>query len=288
MDNTEEKFRIITFKVQEKKIADIWKALQSEKLEMMLIKGWAAAQNYPKPYLRHIGDVDIAVNPEQYQSTLAFLNGKSIGLIDLHKGLRKLDLSDWKILYENSLTANCGETEIKIPGFEDHLRILIVHWLNDGGINKEKLWDIYYAVENRPADFNWDYFLNSQGKTRRRWLICTIGLVNRYLGLNLEETPIAEEIKNIPEWVIETVEKEWESTVSFSYLEVNLSSRKQFFEQLKKRIPPNPIQATVNMEGEFDNRTRIFYQIGDMLLRLPPSVKRVSKTLINNFKNRKL
>ncbi len=287
MKDEEEKFRIIAYKAYEKRIADVWKILQDERREIILIKGWAAAQNYPKPYLRDIGDVDIAVNPEQYPSTLDSLNKHEIGEVDLHEGLRKLDLLDWKTLYTNSRIANCGETKIRIPGFEDNLRILIVHWLNDGGINKEKLWDIYYAVENRPADFVWEYFLNSGGSKRRKWLVCAIGLAHKYFGLNVEGTPIAEETKDIPEWVIRTVEREWDSNIRFSYLHSNLDNSKQFFEQLKKRISPNPIQATVDMEGKFDNGTRVFYQIGDIILRFLPSIKRVSKVMFNNLKNRK-
>ncbi len=286
MNDEAAKFRIIIFKVYEKQIADVWKSLQSENLEIILIKGWAAAQNYPKPHLRDVGDIDIAVNPKQYQLTLNLLNKNEILAVDLHKGLRNLDLLDWKTLYENSRLVNCGEIKIRVLSYEDNLRVLIVHWLNDGGINKEKLWDIYYAVKNRPTDFNWEYFLNSGGSKRRKWLICGIGLAHKYLGLNVEGTPIAEETKDIPNWVIKTVEREWTSNTQFSYLHSNLNNSKQFFEQLKKRIPPNPIQATVEMEGKFDNGTRVFYQIGDIILRLPPSVKRVSKGIFNNLKNR--
>jgi len=287
MKDEEEKFRIIAYKAYEKRIADVWKILQDGRREIIIIKGWAAAQNYPKPYLRDIGDIDIAVNPEQYQSTLDLLIKHEIEAVDLHKGLRRLDLLDWKTLYTNSRIVNCGGTKIRVPGFEDNLRILIVHWLNDGGINKEKLWDIYYAVENRHTDFVWEYFLNGGGSKRRKWLICAIGLAHKYFGLNVEGTPIAEETKDIPEWVIRTVEREWDSNIRFSYLHSNLDNSKQFFEQLKKRISPNPIQATVDMEGKFDNGTRVFYQIGDIILRALPSIKRVSKVMFNNLKNRK-
>ena len=287
MKDEEEKFRIIAYKAYEKRIADVWKILQDGRREIIIIKGWAAAQNYPKPYLRDIGDIDIAVNPKQYQSTLDLLIKHEIEAVDLHKGLRRLDLLDWKTLYTNSRIVNCGGTKIRVPGFEDNLRILIVHWLNDGGINKEKLWDIYYAVENRHTDFVWEYFLNGGGSKRRKWLVCAIGLAHKYFGLNVEGTPIAEETKDIPEWVIRTVEREWDSNIRFSYLHSNLDNSKQFFEQLKKRISPNPIQATVDMEGKFDNGTRVFYQIGDIILRALPSIKRVSKVMFNNLKNRK-
>ena len=286
MTDAEEKFRIINFKVYEKKITDLWNFLKDGSCEIILIKGWAAAQNYPQPYLRDIGDIDIAVNPEQYRETSELMKNYS-GAVDLHEGLRHLDLNDWKTLYKNSRPVKLGEIEIRIPKYEDGLRIMIVHWLTDGGVNKRKLWDIYYAIENRPADFDWDYFLDGNGKIRRKWFVYTIGLVNKYLGLDLESTPIAEEAEKIPAWITKTVEKEWSSDVKFSYLETNLNSGKEFFAQLKKRIPPNPIQSTVNMEGDFDSRTRIFYQIGDMFSRLPGSIKRVSEGLLDRVKHSK-
>ena len=110
-------------------------------------------------------------------------------------------------------------------------------------------------------------------------------MARKYLGLNLEKTPIAEEAENVPVWITKTIEKEWESPVPFSYLESNVNSGKDFFSAVKKKnSPPNPIQSTVFMEGDFDSRRQIFYQIGDLFSRLPGSVKRVSKTLLYRFK----
>ena len=45
--------------------------------------------------------------------------------------------------------------------------------------------------------------------------------------------------------------------------------------QIKKRIPPNPIQATIEMEGSFDARTRVQYQLGynTGLTELPSSAE---------------
>jgi hypothetical protein len=92
--------------------------------------------------------------------------------------------------------------------------------------------------------------------------------------LELKDTPISAEAKEIPDWIIKTVESEWADNNKLKRLQDCLSDRKEFFIQLKKRFPPNAIQATIDMNGEFDNKTRLFYQIGDILLRTKPSIKR--------------
>jgi hypothetical protein len=157
--------------------------------------------------------------------------------------------------------------------------VLCVHWLTDGASNKDRLWDIYYAVENRPPGFDWDRFLNVVDQRRRRWLACAIGLAHRYLGLDLVGTPIEQEAKDIPAWLIKTVEKEWESDKPFWPLFSSLHDPKLFFAQIKKRMPPNPVTATVLVNGSFDTKTRIFYQIGTIFVRIGPSIVNVTKAL---------
>jgi hypothetical protein len=195
-------------------------------------------------------------------------------MVDLHRGLRHLDTLEWRDLFENTKLLKIEETNVRILKPEDHLRVLCVHWLNDGAAYREKLWDIYYAVENRQLDFDWQRCLDSVDQKRRKWIVCAIGLAHRYLGLELKDTPIAAEAKEIPDWIIKTVESEWADNNKLKRLQDCLSDRKEFFIQIKKRFPPNPIQATIDMNGDFDNKTRLFYQIGDIFLRTKPSIKR--------------
>jgi hypothetical protein len=151
--------------------------------------------------------------------------------------------------------------------------------LNDGGADFEKLWDIYYAVANRPKNFDWDRLLNIVSSKRRKWIVCAIGLAHKYLQLEIEDTPLAREAKVIPRWVQKAVEKEWESSVRLKPLHFLLKDKKEFWKQIKKRFPPNPIQATIEVEGDFDKNFRIIYQIKSMFPRLLPSVKRIRETL---------
>jgi alpha-acetolactate decarboxylase len=67
-------------------------------------------------------------------------------------------------------------------------------------------------------------------------------------------------------------------------LVASLSNREEFFRQLKKRFPPNPIQATIDVGGEFNDNPRIFYQVADIFIRIKPSLQRfVNKIRQNDF-----
>ena len=272
-------------RLAEVSITNAFVKLRAAQIEPILIKGWVISQSYPEDHSREFVDVDICVNPLQYQKAKDILEKNVVNFmpVDLHKGLRHLDSASWEDLFDNSRLIQIEENSIRVLRPEDHLRVLCTHWLNDGGANKERLWDIYYAVKNRPYDFDWERCLNIVGKKRRKWIICTLGLAHKYLGLDLTDTPIAKESTEIPKWIINTVEHEWESKIKLKPLEICLQNKKELFEQIKKRFPPNPIQATVELEGEFDNTPRIFYQVGDIFYRIPSSLRRITGAAYDQY-----
>ena len=240
-------------------------------IEPVLIKGWAAGLSYPDDEPRQFTDIDLAVPASDYErARLLWASGVFNSItIDLHNELRQLDTLPWNDLFANSRLVKLDGIEIRVLRPEDHLRILCVHWLTDGGANKDRLRDIYYAVKNRPADFDWERCLDVVGPNRRRWALCVIGLANKYFELPLNDLPFADEAKQIPKWLIKRVEKEWRDPVHLLPLISFLHDRKQFFRQLKKRVPPSPIRATVEMEGSLDGNMRFYYQVGCFAKRLP-------------------
>ena len=270
-----DKLKFITFKAYQHKLQNLWNLFGQQSLEPILIKGWAAAINYPQPYLRPIGDFDLAVNPADLGRAQAATVNQRPGDIDWHSGLRHLDTVKWENLFENSILAKCGDENVRILRPEDHLRVLCVHWLGDGGRDREKLWDIYYAVKNRPPNFDWNRCLDTVSKKRRKWIVCTVGLTHRYLKLDIADTPLAREAQKLPGWLTTAVEREWNNPVEYRYLQSCLNDRQELLKQIKKRFPPNPIQATIEMNGDFESSIRAHYQIGNVFRRAMPSIKRI-------------
>ena len=251
-------------------------------IEPILIKGLAATQFYPQKAARESIDMDLAVSENDFDAaTVIARSAEAAGLaIDLHRELRHLDTVAWDDLLRNSRLLPFENGDIRVLRPEDHLRVLCIHWLTDGGSNKGRLWDIYYLIENRPADFDWDRFLNVVDANRRRWLTCALGLASRYLGLDLTGTPVEGEARDLPQWLTKTVEREWASETRLVPLEVSIHDPKTLLPQIKRRFRPNPIWATLNMNGSFDAKTRFFYQIGSALKRIPSSYRRISETIL--------
>ena len=261
----------------EARIVDAFLFMRSAGIEPILIKGWAAARFYPQYVPRYYSDIDLAVSPADYDAALALLESnaeKKVG-IDLHKGFRRHDTLPWDDLFANSHLIDIDGVGIRILRPEDHLRILCVHWLGDGGAYRGRLWDIYYAVSNRPKSFDWNRCLNTVSRKRRKWIILTIGLAHEYLGLYIDDLPFADEAVQFPSWLVPALEDEWNSGVPLTSLHLCLKDRRLLWRQIKKRIPPNPIQATIDTEGHFDEKSRLFYQAGSIVKRMPHSIKRI-------------
>lgn len=269
------------FRVQEKKIAEAFELFRKYKIEPILIKGWAIARLYPPEHPRPFADIDLCVPHKDFKQAKKIIQTeKAKGLnIDLHCGLRHLDTLEWNDLFENSYLEKIDTTSVRILRPEDHLRVVCVHWLTDGAARQERLWDIYYLFSNNAA-FDWNRCLDQVSEIRRRWIICTIGLVEKYLKVSMVNTPFEFNKIEIPNWLIKACEKEWNSLVALKPLQSCLYSPKEIIPQLKKRFPPNPIQATVETEGSFDCRTRIHYQFRNYFERAFQSAKRFKNLIL--------
>jgi hypothetical protein len=276
-----DRWGVLSRKVSEARIASVFKRFAELGVDPVLIKGWAAARWYPSTVHRFYGDTDLAVSESDFE-TLTELSRKDpmiLAGVDLHRELRHLDTVSWDDLFARSELVDLDGTAIRVLSPEDHLRVLAVHWLNDGGAYKERLWDIYYAIAHRPEDFDWEKCLGVVSGKRQKWIISAIGLAHKYLDLYIDDLPFAEEARDLPEWLVNAVECEWRTDVRLRPLETCLRDPAEFLRQLRKRFPPNPIQATIEVEGEFDDGGRAIYQLKDILKRTAPSIRRIAGAL---------
>ena len=265
-------------------IVEAFEVFRSCKIEPILIKGWAAARNYPDGRSRFFLDIDLAVSAAQYNAAVEVLAQSPVA-VDLHREFRHLDTVPWEVALRRSELINVdGGGSIRILCPEDHFRVLCVHWLNDGGEYKERLWDVYYAVANRPPDFDWDLCLGSVSATRRRWIITAIAITRKYLSLDVEGLPFDTEPELIPKWMTHCLEKEWSTDVRLIPLEACVHQPKILIRQVLKRLPPNPIEATIETEGEFDEGWRLPYQLGSMRKRIGPSFNRVGTVVLRRIR----
>jgi len=280
--NDELRWYLLKKKQTELLILSAFRLLRHENIEPILIKGWAAARNFPDGIPRFSIDIDLAVGSSDFETAKKVLAPAEFGLgaTDLHCELRHLDTLAWSSLLENSQLVDLDGEQVRILSAEDHLRVLCVHWLTNGGTSRERLSDIYYAVENRPPDFDWDKCLGVVSEHRQGWIIATIGLAHRYLDLDISDLPFRDRAENLPPWLTRFAEKEWKDGSGLQPLEASLGTLRGFLHQLRKRLPPNPIQATVNCEGSIDARFRAPYQIRDIIRRFSPSVRRVVPTFV--------
>jgi hypothetical protein len=232
----------------------------------------------PELGLRPYGDIDLCCRPDQYSAAAALLK-RARGLTfyaDLHKGFARLDELSWEELYARSQVVKIGGLEVRIPGPEDHLRLLCVHLLRHGAWRPLWLCDIAVALETRPADFDWS---RCMGASRRvaDWVACTIGLAHQLLGARVDDTPVAARARHLPSWFVPHVLKHWSAPYPSLYpprsymgaLATHIRHRrlKSALQALRSRWA-DPIAATIAMRGPLNELPRLPFQIGDYALRI--------------------
>lgn len=276
------RWRLLNKKAQEHNLAAAFEVFRVNNIEPIVIKGWAAARYYPPGEIRAYTDIDLVVSPNDFRKATELVKEGDARKfnIDLHNGLRHLDRLGWHDIFSRSFEVELENTIIRVPCDEDHLRILSAHWLIDGGIFKDRLWDIYYLVANRSSDFDWKRCLDAAGPVRKQWLISVIALVRDRLGLDVADLPPEVGDAKVPLWMNKALEKEWRYETRLLQLTGSIGNPKQLIEQLRRRIPGNPIAATVDVEGRFDDGSRLGYQVRSIIHRAGPSLKKFGKKIL--------
>jgi hypothetical protein len=249
--------------------------LRTSGIEPILIKGWAIARAYAETGLRPSGDIDLCLPAEQNHAARELMNSKQCEeyLVDLdHRVVRQFGELSFDELYQRSGLVPLDGAEIRTLCAEDHLRILCLHLLKHGGWRPLWLCDIAAALESRSGSFDWDRCL---GRNQRwgDWIACTIGLAKRLLDAELGDLPaqVRDRVDNLPRWLVPSVLKAWSAPFppklpAFTLQMKDGGWRRGIVSALRRRWP-DPIQATVDANGRFDNGPRLPFQMSHCIAR---------------------
>jgi hypothetical protein len=261
--------------IHEQKIEKVFRLCREVQLEAVLAKGWAAAGIYSTRALRPFGDIDICVRPEQFKLAEEVFNSpEAIDCwVDLHQQFSEIGDRTVAQLLARSTTVALGAEQIRILGLEDQFALSSIHLLKHGAWRPLWLCDVGVALESLPPTFSWDTCLG-QNITRAKWIMCAIGLAKELLGADTEKVP--ENVNTqVPGWLVQNVLKQWERPFAINQPPMShpvpmanvLRHPSQLPEGLRQRWP-NPILATISVNGEFNNLPRLPYQLANCISRV--------------------
>ena len=259
--------------LHEEKIKKAFRLLREASIEPVLAKGWLAAQLYPALPLRPYHDIDLFVRPRDYKRADEILKspGGSDCWVDLHAEFSELRGRSIDELFARSRLMLLGDEAIRVLSPEDNLALLAIHLLKHGVWRAVWLCDIGAAIESLPPQFDWKICLGPN-RTRASWIVSAIMLANHLLGAKIEGLPITRSTS--PDWLVDSVLAQWSNP--FSANQAPTSHPIPFAQQLRRpsgllsglrKRWPNPVIATVSVNGRFNNLPRMPYQLANCVLR---------------------
>lgn len=246
-----------------KRTISTFERLLAAGFDPILLKGWSVERFYDGEHYRVSTDIDLLFQADAAEQIIGYLPAlNKIAVVDLHFHPLHLDKLDFQDLHAKSYTVDLDGVPIRLLADEDNLRITSVHWLTDGGVNKEKLWDVYYLVKNRKEDFDWDRCLESNGPVRKTWVMAAIATARDHLELDVADVPADVQEFVLPLWYEKTLAKEWRlGLYPRRVLSTVIFRPTLLFEQLRRKVPPNRIAATIDTETPIDGASRLPAQI---------------------------
>ena len=272
-------------------LCELFRLMQGAGLAPLLFKGRAVAQHYDEPHLRAMGDVDLCAPPGRFDDLaelfrrkgfleITRVSGEAHGravllsapaawpskrlLVDLHQRFDRFAVDKLEDVFARARSLEFGGVRLPTPALEDHLRILAIHFLRDGGWRASSLCDIGAVLERLPSEFDWDLCLGAD-RRRRRWIAATFELAHALLGARLDGMPPERRIRAMPRWLGATVLSAWEKP--FSHHAPRVAFRKTLRRHLS-HVPaeilarwPNGIRASMELDADLNRLPRWPYQL---------------------------
>lgn len=277
--------QVLRARVHENQTKKIAQMLRTAGIESIIIKGWAVARHYPQIGLRPSGDVDLVIRPRELRAAQDVVASEAARecWVDLHPRIFELSDRSLEDLWARSQLVSCGTEQVRVLAPEDHLALLAVHLLKHGAWRPLWLCDLGLLLEVSPDSFDWELCLG-QSKQRANWILSALGLAQALLDARIKNEAVAEKAKEIPAWLLRSVLKQWERPFAIDQPPMNhrapmrsyLRSPAGVLRDLANRWP-NPVLATVSVNGQFNSIPRLPYQLGNLAARTMRFLMRLPK-----------
>ncbi len=259
-----ERFQSLEYLRRERWLASVFTALESHGIRAVTFKGWALARLYGRPGLRPVGDVDLAVRPEDFghaRTVLAAFQGENE--VDLQSDLsRYLPDRSPEALLTCAQAVEVAGGHIQVLGPADHLRLVCLHQLHHGSWRPLWLCDVAVLLESLPADFSWAECLHGSRHLGEGVLAC-VGLACEWLGAR-PTVPPPEAV--VPEWFRRAVGSAWDRGYRPSPERLEGISLARLPEALRARWP-DPLSSTLHLDAPFHRVPRLPIQVAELVRR---------------------
>ena len=269
-------FRLLTLQaaIHQTKVEKVFRCFRAANVEPVLVKGWSVARRYPQPGLRPYGDIDLLIRPADRLMASRVVASEDLRdcAIDVHPGA--FEVADRSIanVFARSTLVPCGTEQVRILCDEDHVAYIAIHLLKHAAWRPLWLCDLGLMLESRSAGFDWETCLGAD-KHRVNWLLAAIGLARELLGAVIDDEEIVARA-NAPAWLVETVLTNWQEPFVGRHephnhhapIRAYLRKPRGLLKDLQRRWP-NPILATVSVNGIFGKRRRVRYQLENWIHR---------------------
>lgn len=263
-------FRLQTIqaRLHEGRLAKALEILRGVGIQPVLAKGWAVAREYPAVGLRPYGDLDLHVDPAEFELARSALDrhggagdaeAHSDNLrVDLHSGVPRLAHS-WQDLWARTTEAPLAGGSVRVLGAADHLELLCTHFFEHGAWRPLWLCDIALFVETQGGEL----------VRGAEFVRSAVLLAHELLGARLADTPWAGAHKPLPRWLPRAALRAWGVGGHYSLTtSIALEERSPGALLRSAKIRwPNPIEASVRWGRPFDNTPRLPFQILDVVAR---------------------
>jgi len=255
----------------ERVVAEALRLCSRGGIDPILAKGWVTARLYPQAGLRPYGDVDLFVRPDEYSSAeraLAGFRGRPLS-VDLHAGFPDLADRSFDDVFARSRVLSVDGVLARVPGSEDQLRHLCIHFMRHGAWRPMWLVDIAAALESVDETFDWDYCLRG-ARQRTRAVACAAGLAHVLLGARLDHATLRDAGDRLPRWLVPAVLRQWGTRYgrfTDPPFAMTLRHPADIVAALRRRWP-NAVETTMFVRAPFNDLPRLPLQFAYCAVRV--------------------